>query len=1082
MMSSHVRMAARGLFGLLLLATLSSPVEPAAAQYVGETRLAGSGGAPEPRDPSERDDDRHPQVDPRVLAAFEALEHHIERLPGNILSRGQRNSLLKKLENAEDHYEDGRICPAFHEMDAFLHETQSLRRAGPPPQASRVAAMEDVYARGRSLRDSFFDVFLDNPNLPSPGRCFSPTARQEPQARIVASDNAHFAATVSFGAPTMWTVQRAGETWTQVALPGAQSQIGPPGLPAVPSWQALVAVPSGAQPRLSSPVTHLQETIHLNLSPFQREAMDPGSGPDDPLPPPQTFADPPFEKDAPSYATNALQPPEPCAVRPLGQYRDLQIAQVQCTAGQYNPATDELRLFDSVAFDVRFQGGNGAFITSQSLSPFEPSSTSGMEAVLNQAVLTNFVRPVDLSGLPCVGEELLILTHSTFRAAADALAVWKLDKGITTTVIDVGSGTSYDTAARIDALIKDRYDRCIVRPSYVLLMGDAEWVPPSHRAMNVSADPTTGTDIWYAFLEDTVNGASVPDFAVARIPVDTAAEAQTVVDKIIQYESNPPDALALTPFYSTASLVSQFQCCLMDQDGSPLGDLPGQDQRSFIQTQELVRNELVSSGYTAERIYTRTVDSGGYCLTTESPCPADQLQKAYSGNTTPNRYFDGHLLPSALRSGSGFPWDGSTQDIVDAFNAGRFLIAHRDHGWAAGWVNPAFTTTTVSSLINGALLPVVYSVNCASGWWDSETDSGGTTESFMEQLLLRSGGGMVGGLGDVRNSPSWANSALTRGFFDATWPNVAPEYGSATPQRRLGDILNHGKLYLATQVGVAQPAGEVTLSEVFEEWILWHAFGDPTLEMWTSNPHRRKLPATFTQQMEGGRLVVDYAAEGATITALQRLANGSIRPVGRAAVRGGKAAITFFVQPDPQLPVMLSASRENAVSVLLTPRVPARPDLVVTALDLGASTNVARGEELSSRLRITVGNLGQVIAPGSINPDGSVEAGDRYSIDVVLSADRAVPPGFAGLPLPAGVAFAEDGLLAGGRVSRTPDVPAGGSLILPIGAPIFTDVGGTIPLQAPLGTLYLCARIDPGNGVAESNQDNNVFCAQVTVN
>lgn len=1082
MMGSRVPKPARGLLGLLLLTNLSSPVEPAAAQYVGETRLTASFGASEPGDPSERDDDRDPQVDPRVLAAFEVLQHHIEGLPGNILNRGQRNSLLKKLHNAEDRYEDGRICPAFNDMNAFLDETQALRRAGPPPRADRAAAMDDLYARGRFLRDSFFDVFLDSPNLPSPGPCFSPAARQEPQTRIVASDNTHFAATVSFGTPGMWTLQRAGETWTQVVLPGAQSQIGPPALPAVPSWQALVGVPSGAQPRLSSPVSHVQETIHLNLYPFQREAMDPGPGPDDALPPPQTFADPPFEKDASSYATNALQPSEPCAVRPLGQYRDLQIAQVQCTAGQYNPATDELRLFDSVAFDVRFQGGNGTFITSQSLSPFEPSSTPGMEAVLNQAVLTNFVRPVDLSGLPCVGEELLILTHANFRAAADALAVWKLDKGISTTVIDVGSGTSYDTAARIDVLIKDRYERCIVRLSYVLLMGDAEWVPPSNTRMSVSADSTTGTDVWYAFVEDSVTDASVPDFAVARIPVDTAAEAQAVVNKIIQYESNPPDPLALTPFYSTASLVSQFQCCRMDEDGTPLGDLPGQDQRSFIQTQELVRNELVARGYTAERIYTTTVDQGGYCLVEDSPCPDDELQRAYRDKTTPDRYFDGRRLPSALRSGSGFAWSGSTQNIVDAFNAGRFLVAHRDHGWSQGWVNPAFTTSTVSSLINGALLPVVYSVNCASGWWETETDSGGTTESLMEQLLLRSGGGMVGGLGDVRNSPSWANSALTRGFFDATWPNVAPEYGSATPQRRLGDILNHGKLYLATQVGVAQPAGDVTLSELFEEWILWHAFGDPTLEMWTSNPHRLRLPATFALQTERDRLVVDYSVEGATITALQRLANGSVRPVGRAVVRGGKAAIAFFVQPDPQLPVMLSASRENAVSVLLTPRVPARPDLVVTSLDLGASSNVARGEDLSTRLRITVGNLGQVTAPGSINPNGSVEAGDRYSIDLVLSADSTVPPGFAGLPLPAGTAFAEDGLLAGGRVSRTPDVPAGGSLILPIGPPIFTDVGGTIPVEAPLGSLNLCARIDPGNGVAESNEDNNVFCVPITVN
>jgi hypothetical protein len=339
----------------------------------------------------------------------------------------------------------------------------------------------------------------------------------------------------------------------------------------------------------------------------------------------------------------------------------------------------------------------------------------------------------------------------------------------------------------------------------------------------------------------------------------------------------------------------------------------------------------------------------------------------------------------------------------------------------------------------------------------------------MEQLLMKSGGGMVGGLGDVRNSPTWANSALTRGFYDATWPNLAPGFGGATAQRRLGDILNHGKLYLLSQIGVAQPAGSVSSDAAIDELIMWHAYGDPTLEMWTDNPHRIVLPPLFELQVLEFGLRVKYAAEGAELTALQLLGDGSVRPIARAMVKGGAAEMSFFLPPDPKLPLLLSASQANAVSVLLT-RPANPPDLVVDRLDL-ASTIVMRGEDVGPRLQIAVNNLGLSTAPGTVNPDGTIKPG--YMVDLVLSRDMIVPPGFAVVPLPAGVAFVEDGLLVGGRISNTPDVPPA--------TPIPLVGGAVIPLQAPLGEQFLCAQVDPGNVVPESNETNNVRCLKVQV-
>lgn len=215
------------------------------------------------------------------------------------------------------------------------------------------------------------------------------------------------------------------------------------------------------------------------------------------------------------------------------------------------------------------------------------------------------------------------------------------------------------------------------------------------------------------------NADIMPDLAIGRIPVSTLEDAQIVVDKTIGYEQSPPME---ADFYDNTSFASYFQCC---QDPITFGGfeflgvkipevtlIDGVDMRAYVETAELVRDHLMGEGYTVERIYTTdtTYNSG------------------YAGNTAPDRYYDGSLMPSDLNRSSGFPWDGDTQDIVDAVNEGRFLVLHRDHGGSSGWSKPSFRTSDLGSLSNGELLPVIFSVNCASGRFDG-------TSGWAEQIL-----------------------------------------------------------------------------------------------------------------------------------------------------------------------------------------------------------------------------------------------------------------------------------------------------------------------------------------------------------
>jgi len=851
-------------------------------------------------------------ADESVLETFDELEAHVRQLPGAALDKKTRAGLTQKLEESEQAYREGEACPATYLLGSYLEHTLGLMKG----DVESVAVAEDLRNRGWMLRHHLLT------SLPERMSCQGfKEVGAAPNLEIAESDNKHVSGDVSFGQPLLGSVKAGGETWTQLEVPSLQSRVGEPGKPAVPTWHALVAVPMDAQVRLVRAVPETSSAIPMNLFPFQDQPIDIEQNPDG-----VALVDAPFFKDEKAYQEDSFQPAEPCVVELLGQARDLQIAQLTCAGGQYNPASRTYRPFDGVEFAIAFEGGSGHFITSQSLSPFERASRNAMQEVINRAVVDHHVEVVDVLDRRCLGEELLILTHPDFIDAAEDLADWKQEKGITTTVREVGTGTPYETGDEIDALIEDRYERCAVRPSYVLLLGDAEFIPPARQDFVTNSgsdeweDETTGSDYGYAMYPQHPFDI-LPDFAVGRISVDVADEdvagnAQEVVDKIIRYESDPPFVGfgAGAPFYTTAAHAGNFECCRMYTDGTPLNDQPGTDQRTFIEVLETARDLLLDHGYEVERLYTVTVDEGGYCVDDEDPCTE---QVAYSGDTTPVRYYNGTLLPEDLRSESGFRWNGSGF-INNAFNEGRFLIAYRGHGWSGGLSNPEYPSWRVSGASNGELLPVLYVINCLTGYFDQETDIASDDDSFMELALRASHGGMVGGIGANRVTTTWANTALTRGFYDATWPTLAPEFGESESIRRLGDILNHGKMYLLTQVGVAQTAGSVSIEAALDDLVIFHAFGDPTLEMWTSNPHQMVLMAETSFDVGPDRLRVFYPHERAMITAFQDTPEGTV-PVGRAVVKKGVAEIPYFHPPVPGSPIRLSASFENAVSVLLKP-------------------------------------------------------------------------------------------------------------------------------------------------------------------
>ncbi len=685
---------------------------------------------------------------------------------------------------------------------------------------------------------------------------------------ILKSDNKVFNAKFNLPGMQLWEMLAGdGSVKVQASTPGIDIFGNPDGMPDVPILRRVIAVPEGASLKIVGIDVEQDEAINVPLMPSQPSAVDALRNQmnqpfDDP---PETFKDKPYVISPTFYALNTLYPAEPVSATNLGKMRDLNLWQLEMAAGQYNPKTGLLSRFKAISIELEFDGGNGGFLPKPELAdPFEHHFDGIYAQALNQAVLSQY--PFELELIPniCIGAEYLIVTHPDYKVAADALKVWKAAKGISTIVRQTGAGVGEagTTKEQIQAFIRS-FNSCVIRPSYLLLFGDTEDIPVWD----------SGADLQYSLKNNTDN---LPDLAYGRIPVDTLVEANRVVNKIIAFEKTPPVNAA---FYSNFSIASYFECCR----NAP--SAVGTDARSFLETSELVRNALQAKGKTVQRIYNTSTAYEDYT----------------GGSTTPNRYYNGSLLPVDLRASSGYAWNGNSTNIVNAINEGRMLMFHRDHGGTSGWADPSFSTANLPSLTNGALTPVFYSVNCSSGRIDSEPGNG------WAEAILRLEGGAVGVIGDTRNSPTWENSALSRGLFDATWTNVLPSYGGSTKIRRLGDILNYAKLYLVSQIGVAQTAGSISESDAMFDVRIYNVYGDPTMELWTSNPHGFILPTNVFTTVVANGLQLTYPVSLTEITALQ---NGL--PVGRGITDiSGTLKIEYFVMPKPGQPVQLSASTVN---------------------------------------------------------------------------------------------------------------------------------------------------------------------------
>lgn len=168
-------------------------------------------------------------------------------------------------------------------------------------------------------------------------------------------------------------------------------------------------------------------------------------------------------------------------------------------------------------------------------------------AVQSPAKLSRITLPLSAG---TVEPDYIILTHKSFRPAAERLASYRnTTDGYETLIAEVDDlYLEYNFGLKHPRAMKDFvrsiYERATKKPRFLLILGDASWDPKSHHPAGFKKDivPTYGNpanDNYFVALGPDENNFQ-PLLHVGRIPCETLDQAHDVIDKIVEYESAPP--------------------------------------------------------------------------------------------------------------------------------------------------------------------------------------------------------------------------------------------------------------------------------------------------------------------------------------------------------------------------------------------------------------------------------------------------------------------------------------------------------------------------------------------------------------
>ncbi len=294
------------------------------------------------------------------------------------------------------------------------------------------------------------------------------------------------------------------------------------GNPELPVYSRLIEVPQDATVKLTV-VSYDEEIIDLNkngisqkITPAQpslRKDIDP--------------IDAPFYYNENVYQTDAFYNNGQIAVyENAGQMRDARLGNIQIRPFEYNPVTNQLKVYNNLVVKIEFVNANWSK-TDQIKQKYANSFFSLPQSSVVHQIATS--QKELIQNLPMT---YVIVSDPAFETALQPFVEWKKQKGFTVIEAYTDDANVGTTVASIKTYLKNLYENPPAGqnpPSFILVVGDIEQVPATHHT-EVDDSPYSDLDL----AEYT--GDYLPEVFYGRWSAEDATTVENIVYKTIRYE------------------------------------------------------------------------------------------------------------------------------------------------------------------------------------------------------------------------------------------------------------------------------------------------------------------------------------------------------------------------------------------------------------------------------------------------------------------------------------------------------------------------------------------------------------------
>jgi hypothetical protein len=230
-------------------------------------------------------------------------------------------------------------------------------------------------------------------------------------------------------------------------------------------------------------------------------------------------------KNNTTYTTNGFYGAlELAKIEKLGIMRNINIAGISVSPVQYNPVTNEIRIYQSIEVRITFVNANLTETNRIKTLYGSPMFTAASSIVINPS-------EPSLAELNYAPIKMIIVTPPMFETQLASLVEWKRRKGFIVDLALTSNSAVGTTTTSIRNYIKAQYDNATPEnpaPTFVLFVGDVAQIP----AHNGTAGSHV-TDLYYATF---TTGDNFPDCYYGRFSATNEAQLAPQLEKTLMYE------------------------------------------------------------------------------------------------------------------------------------------------------------------------------------------------------------------------------------------------------------------------------------------------------------------------------------------------------------------------------------------------------------------------------------------------------------------------------------------------------------------------------------------------------------------